>query len=65
MSMFFFSYALMQIPAGWIGDKFWQKIIMAIAVVWWSLATAATAGCRSVNGFIGARIFMGGWCISL
>jgi len=59
MSMFFFSYALMQIPAGWIGDKFGQKITMAIAVVWWSLATAATAGCRTVSGFIGARIFMG------
>lgn len=59
MSMFFFSYALMQIPAGWLGDKIGQKITMCVAVVWWSLATAATAACHTVTGFIGARIFMG------
>lgn len=59
MSMFFLSYALMQIPAGWIADKIGQKISMAAAVVWWSLATAVTAACHTVTGFIGARIFMG------
>lgn len=59
MSMFFFSYALMQIPSGWLADKFGQKITMGIAVVWWSFATAVTAACHTVSGFIGARIFMG------
>lgn len=59
MSMFFLSYALFQIPTGWLADKVGQRICLAVAVVWWSLATAATAGAKSVNALIGARLFMG------
>lgn len=42
LSAFFWSYALLQIPAGWVADKFGQKMGLGIAVGSWSLATAAT-----------------------
>ncbi len=59
MSFFFLSYALFQIPAGWLADKIGQRICLAISVVWWSIATAATALARTPMGFIYARLFMG------
>mgnify|MGYP000340755218 CR=1 FL=1 len=33
MSSFFITYALMQIPSGWIGDKIGQRICVGVAVV--------------------------------
>lgn len=59
MSAFFWSYAAFQIPAGWLADKIGQRITFACAVLWWSLATAATAMSRATGGLIGARLFMG------
>lgn len=59
MSAFFMSYAAFQIPAGLIADRIGQRICLLVAVVWWSLATAATAGARSISALVGARLFMG------
>lgn len=59
MSAFFWSYAAFQIPAGWIADRIGQRIASVVAVVWWSLATAATAGANTIASLIGARVFMG------
>lgn len=59
MSAFFLSYALFQIPAGFLADRFGQRKTLAGSVAWWSLATAATAVATSPVGFICARIFMG------
>lgn len=59
MSAFFWTYALFQIPGGWLADKIGQRIALAGSVVWWSLATIATALAKSSIGFVGARIFMG------
>ncbi|WP_392566595.1 MFS transporter [Utexia brackfieldae] len=59
MSAFFLSYALCQIPAGFIADRFGQRKTLAGSVGWWSVATGATALATSPAGFIFARIFMG------
>ena len=59
MSAFFWTYAGFQIPSGWIADRIGQRITLAVAVVWWSLGTGATALSRGVAGLIGARLFMG------
>ncbi len=42
MSAFFWSYALLQLPAGILADRFGQKKVLGFAVLWWSLATAVT-----------------------
>lgn len=59
MSAFFWSYAAFQIPAGWLADRIGQRICLGVSVLWWSLATVATALARTPMGFLFARIFMG------
>ena len=45
LSAFSWSYALMQIPAGRLIDKFGERVMFGASVLVWSLFTAATAGC--------------------
>jgi len=42
-SAFFWSYAALQIPAGWLVDRFGSKIPYAISFLAWSLLSATTA----------------------
>ena len=41
-SAFFFSYALMQIPGGWLADKFGSKLTVLVAILMWSIFTVLT-----------------------
>lgn len=41
-SAFFFSYALMQIPGGWLTDKFGTYRTVIVAIAMWSLFTIMT-----------------------
>ncbi|MFJ5670913.1 MFS transporter [Bacillus safensis] len=59
MSGFFWSYALLQIPAGWFADKFGQKKTLGFAVVWWSLATAVTGLATGFKSLLGFRVALG------
>ncbi|MGA9173238.1 MAG: MFS transporter [Thermoactinomyces sp.] len=59
MSSFFWTYALFQIPAGWFADKVGQRVSLAVAVAWWSLATAATVLTRGAGSLIATRVLMG------
>lgn len=42
-SAFVLGYALCQIPGGWLGDRWGSRVVLAAAVVWWSIFTAMTA----------------------
>lgn len=42
MSAFFLCYALLQIPAGFISEKFGQRKALGLSVLWWSIATGLT-----------------------
>lgn len=42
LSAFFFAYALMQIPGGWLVDKFGPRKMATVATTGWGLATAAS-----------------------
>ena len=42
-SAFNWSYALFQIPGGWLGDRFGPRRVLTAIVLWWSAFTAATA----------------------
>ena len=59
LSAFFWTYAVMQLPAGWVIDKLGVRISLAFAVTWWSLFTMATGAARGVSQFIGARLMLG------
>lgn len=59
MSGFFWSYALLQIPAGWFADKFGQKKTLGFAVGWWSVMTAATGLGVGFKSLLGLRVGLG------
>ncbi|MEC4889285.1 MAG: MFS transporter [Nitrospira sp.] len=42
-SAFVIGYALFQIPGGWLGDRWGARLILTIALLWWSALTAWTA----------------------
>src|ERR1700754_1702056 len=59
LSAFFWTYAVMQLPAGWFIDRLGGRISLTFAVAWWSLFTMATGAARGVVEFIGARLMLG------
>lgn len=58
-SAFFWTYTLMQLPVGAIVDKVGAKTTYAVAIIWWSLCTIATAGGKSLGVLLGIRALMG------
>src|SRR3954453_7576531 len=47
VSAFNLTYALFQIPGGWLADRFGSRIVLAGAITWWSLFTAGTGAAFS------------------
>jgi MFS family permease len=58
-SAFFWSYAFLQIPAGWIVDRYGVKYPYAFAFFAWSLVSAATALGSTLTELIGLRFLLG------
>ncbi|MFS0562723.1 MFS transporter [Terribacillus sp. 179-K 1B1 HS] len=59
LSGFFWSYALLQVPAGWAADKFGQKKTLGFAVIWWSAATAVTGLATGFKSMLTFRVALG------
>ncbi|MEV7868746.1 MFS transporter [Streptomyces sp. NPDC088124] len=59
LSAFFWTYALFQIPSGWLLDRFGPRIIYPAAVGWWSVWTALTALAQGVGSVIVFRLGLG------
>src|SRR5213080_5305148 len=59
LSSFFWVYAFMQVPAGWIVDRFGTRRAYSLGFLFWSLATALTAFGRNVVALIGLRVATG------
>ncbi len=58
-SAFVVGYALFQIPGGWLSDRWGIRVVLMIALIWWSCftawtATAATSFLAGPLGVIGA-----------
>ncbi|MCI1632721.1 MAG: MFS transporter [Liquorilactobacillus nagelii] len=58
-SAFFFSYALMQIPGGWLADKFGSKLTVLVAILMWSIFTVLTGFAWSLASLLVIRILFG------
>lgn len=58
-SAFFWSYALFQIPAGWVVDRYGSKYPMAISFALWSVLTALTALTTGFAALFALRLSMG------
>ena len=59
LSAFFWTYACLQIPAGWLADRFDVKWILAIGFFLWSMATAVTRVLHGCVGLIVIRVILG------
>lgn len=55
----FLGYAIMQIPGGWLADKFGAKRILLMAVIMWSIFTGLTAIAWSLTAMIVIRFLFG------
>lgn len=58
-SAFQLSYALFQIPGGWLGDRFGPRKALTGIVIWWSAFTAMTAMMWSASSLIVCRFLFG------
>ena len=58
-SAFFWAYAVLQIPAGWVVDRYGVKWPYALAVLFWCAASASTASVNRLSELILVRILVG------
>ena len=58
-SAFFWSYALLQIPAGFVVDRFGVKIPVALGLVFWCAVSIATAGTSFLWQLLTLRLLLG------
>src|SRR6202044_1961381 len=54
-SAFVWSYALFQVPGGWLSDRFGARRVLGSVVAYWSIMTALTATAFSAGSFIAIR----------
>lgn len=59
LSAFFWTYAFLQLPAGWFIDKVGVRVSLALAVAWWSAFTIATGAARGLAQLVGVRLMLG------
>ncbi|RHW39837.1 MFS transporter [Lysinibacillus yapensis] len=59
LSSFFAGYALMQLPGGWLADKFGSRKVIAIAILFWSIFTILTGMAWSLMTMIMVRFMFG------
>ena len=59
LSTFFWTYALMQIPAGWLVDRFDVKWVFAAGFFVWSAATATTGVLHGFTALLIVRVILG------
>lgn len=59
LSAFFWSYALMQIPGGWLVDKLKPRVMVAASVTGWGIAQVLTAGASSLGSLMSFRLLLG------
>ena len=59
VSAFNWTYALFQVPGGWLADRFGSRIVLTAAIVWWSVFTAATGAAGGAASLAITRALFG------
>ncbi len=59
LSAFFFSYALAQVPAGWLSDRFGARATLPLYICIWSVCTILTGLATGFAMLIAARLLFG------
>ncbi|MEZ6091346.1 MAG: MFS transporter [Pirellulaceae bacterium] len=60
MGAFFWSYAILQVPGGWLAHRFGSRVALAAFAVGWSLATLVIGLAHGLWLLIIAQLLMGG-----
>lgn len=58
-SAFTLTYALFEIPGGWLGDRFGARKVLMRIVIWWSFFTAATGWVWNLTSLLVTRALFG------
>jgi MFS family permease len=58
-SVFFWSYALLQIPAGWLVDRYGVRRVYAFGFFFWTLVSAMTGFVNNLGQLIAVRLLLG------
>lgn len=58
-SAFNWSYALFQVPGGWLADRYGPRLVLGCALAWWSIFTTVTGLAYSAISLAVARFFFG------
>jgi D-galactonate transporter len=58
-SAFGWAYAMLQVPGGWLGDRFGARNVLTVIVSYWSAMTAATAVATGATSFMVLRFLFG------
>ncbi len=59
LSAFTWAYALGQVPAGWLGDRFGPKRVLTAIMSWWSVAAMMTGAALGFGSLFVARFLLG------
>ncbi len=59
LGAFFFTYALLQIPAGWLSDRYGARVMLTMYIVVWSLMTGLSGFATSIGTLLIARLAIG------
>jgi MFS transporter, ACS family, D-galactonate transporter len=59
LGAFFWTYAVCQLPSGWLVDKLGPRLMYSAAVLWWSLFTALSALATGFASLFGLRLGLG------
>jgi ACS family D-galactonate transporter-like MFS transporter len=59
LSGFFWIYSFMQVPAGWLVDRFGVKRAYSLGFVFWSLTASCTGFINSLTALLGMRVALG------
>jgi sugar phosphate permease len=58
-SAFTFAYALMEVPSGWLADRFGPRLMLTRIVIWWSVMTALTGWAAGFMSLFLIRMLFG------
>src|SRR5947209_8474799 len=59
LGAFFYAYALLQVPAGALADRFGRRAVLAACVAGWSAVTAATGFVGGFAALLAVRLLLG------
>ncbi len=59
LSAFFWTYALGQVPCGWLADRFGARVMLSIYILLWSLFTGLTGAAGVFSALLGMRFGFG------